>query len=609
MFCYRTRQNRPLVLTNLNNSVGKSYTYTYQHDGNQITKDDGEKTNSYMYNNIGQLLSEIDGYSDPNTNSYNSTNYTYDSKGNRILETNASELGMQYETNYNYDRNNKLLQTSKDDISLNSTAITSYEYDSNGNMLFKGIEEYTDQYSGVNEDISLTTPGSNSDVDYYTYYSYNTRNQLKQVENDKAKAIYRYDAVGRRISKTINEQTTNQRWDGSNIVSESGANSAVYYRGRNIIAQNASDDISYYIYNGHGDTISLANTSGTIIADADYSAFGIGGESLADYTPFRYCGEYTDDETGLVYLRNRYYDSSSGRFTQEDPIHSGVNWYAYCGNNPVNFIDPWGLKYLLSGLSDENQQKFLNLTISTANDSRYRIDDDGYLCFDPSMENTMGGDPTDAASVINSIIESDAIIDVVVGDKDNFSPGVIVDGKKIMISSKNFSDYLYTDKEQRTGTVQLTQNTLDGNETDVGMNDFDVDFAGKKLKLSAKYTLAHESTHASAWIYALEKNMMVSSEGGFGQPYTFTYDSYCFYTEGIAILVGNATMLQLGTPMLKLDARGTGAYCDGETEKIYGGNQSYGGFNKEGEAARYISRYYYYTHGINLYYRNEMWRN
>ena len=43
-----------------------------------------------------------------------------------------------------------------------------------------------------------------------------------------------------------------------------------------------------------------------------------------------------------AYLRNRYYDPSIGRFTTEDPVKDGDNWYAYCGNNPVNRIDPNG---------------------------------------------------------------------------------------------------------------------------------------------------------------------------------------------------------------------------------------------------------------------------
>ena len=58
---------------------------------------------------------------------------------------------------------------------------------------------------------------------------------------------------------------------------------------------------------------------------------------------FGYCGEYTDQETGLIYLRNRYYSPTTGRFITEDPIRDGLNWYAYCENNPIMFVDHWGL--------------------------------------------------------------------------------------------------------------------------------------------------------------------------------------------------------------------------------------------------------------------------
>jgi len=46
---------------------------------------------------------------------------------------------------------------------------------------------------------------------------------------------------------------------------------------------------------------------------------------------------------GLLYMRQRYYDPVVGRFLTEDPIRDGLNWYAYCGNNPVNGVDPTGL--------------------------------------------------------------------------------------------------------------------------------------------------------------------------------------------------------------------------------------------------------------------------
>ena len=63
----------------------------------------------------------------------------------------------------------------------------------------------------------------------------------------------------------------------------------------------------------------------------------------ADTNPFRYCGEYFDEETGFVYLRARYYSPDIGRFVSEDPIKDGNNWYVYCGNNPLCFLDSTGM--------------------------------------------------------------------------------------------------------------------------------------------------------------------------------------------------------------------------------------------------------------------------
>lgn len=53
------------------------------------------------------------------------------------------------------------------------------------------------------------------------------------MKSDKTEAIYKYDPIGRRESKTVNGKTTTHRWDGSNIVSEAGENPTVYYMGIN----------------------------------------------------------------------------------------------------------------------------------------------------------------------------------------------------------------------------------------------------------------------------------------------------------------------------------------------------------------------------------------
>jgi RHS repeat-associated protein len=54
-----------------------------------------------------------------------------------------------------------------------------------------------------------------------------------------------------------------------------------------------------------------------------------------------------DAESGLYYYRARYCDYSTGRFLQPDPTgyEDGINWYLYCGNNPILYVDPFGLDW------------------------------------------------------------------------------------------------------------------------------------------------------------------------------------------------------------------------------------------------------------------------
>ena len=76
----------------------------------------------------------------------------------------------------------------------------------------------------------------------------------------------------------------------------------------------------------------------------------IGSETGSNH---RFCGglgHTTDSDTGLIYMRARYYDPTIGRFASEDPSKNGENWYVYCGDNPVGNVDADGKRFNAIGV-------------------------------------------------------------------------------------------------------------------------------------------------------------------------------------------------------------------------------------------------------------------
>ncbi len=95
-------------------------------------------------------------------------------------------------------------------------------------------------------------------------------------------------------------------------------------------------DLNGSAYVDTGDTAEINGQFGG--TDASYDVSGTGAFS----NEWRFTGEQRDSDSGLYYLRARYYDPGTGRFMSQDPLPSG-NLYAYVGNNPLNFVDPSGL--------------------------------------------------------------------------------------------------------------------------------------------------------------------------------------------------------------------------------------------------------------------------
>jgi RHS repeat-associated protein len=117
------------------------------------------------------------------------------------------------------------------------------------------------------------------------------------------------------------------------------------------VTENGSTTTSYPLYDVHGNMIATvqkgsSGTSWTIHDQRSYDVWGSVRSGATTGGPRgRYCanlGHVQDDESGLVYMRARYYEPGTGRFISEDPALDGANWYTYCANIPNNCADRTG---------------------------------------------------------------------------------------------------------------------------------------------------------------------------------------------------------------------------------------------------------------------------
>ena len=272
-----------------------------------------------------------------------SNQYTYGSVGIKEKTSNGI-IEM-----YNYDIAKRIKQYSKAGM-----VVKTYSYDNDGNIYISGT---TPVYEN-----QLLTSFNGETIVYTNGYmtKYGNRNVL--FENNRLmnynNITFTYDGLGRRKTKTTSSgYTTNYYYQGNRLLKEekSGNQSIDYIYGLNGLIGFVYQGVNYiYVKNALNDIERIYKENGELVAKYSYDPFGntvieLNTYDIAVINPFRYRGYYYDNETGLFMVGHRYYNPEWGRWIQPDDIEyldptniNGLNLYAYCNNDPVNYFDPDG---------------------------------------------------------------------------------------------------------------------------------------------------------------------------------------------------------------------------------------------------------------------------
>ena len=173
-------------------------------------------------------------------------------------------------------------------------------------------------------------------------------------------ASFVYNATGRRRQATFNATTTSFLNDGPNLAQDLQAGSAVatYLNGLAVdstVATTTSGGTQARLPDALGSTVALTDASGNVVTDYTHDPYGSPATlGAASANRIGYAGREIDP-TGLSFNRNRYYNPGLGRFTSEDPIGLGggqTNRWAYVGNDPFGFRDPYGLNRVTDAIGD-----------------------------------------------------------------------------------------------------------------------------------------------------------------------------------------------------------------------------------------------------------------
>lgn len=378
-------------MQSIQDTPGASVSYTYDLVDRVVREEqvlDGLTTViENTYDELDRRIRRTVNGQDPTTYAYDlagrltgityrgqTTSYIWDAAGRLTRKNMPNGISVNYEYDLN-DRETRISYQRTDGILIEDIA---YEYDAAGQRIRRtstvgSVPEspFTATYNAADRMTGITlNPGTaqaktyaltydangnlaqktnSADASDTTTYTWDSQNRLIGIQGSGLTATFRYDALNRRVEKTLNGQSVRYVYDGPQAIMEitGGQN-------MNLLTGLDTDEVIAR-YTQSGRTIYLQDALMSVIAQTredqsvqNFYGYSPYGEALPTTDDQGNALEYTgreNDGMGLYYYRARYYDPILKRFVSEDPIGlaGGLNLYGYVGGSPTNLIDPSGM--------------------------------------------------------------------------------------------------------------------------------------------------------------------------------------------------------------------------------------------------------------------------
>jgi RHS repeat-associated protein len=299
-------------LPDLNKALGVTNdAYTYDENGSLHSIADNQRnlnSRTMGYDDLGRLTTVLA------PQSWGTATYDYDGIDN-LTKSTITGGGSARTLTHNFDANNRLGSILGTGEPFNAY----YSYDSQGNV-------------ATRRDLG---------------YTFDIANRMTAVNG---RATYLYDGLGHRFSTVTSTTNVVQVYTQAGQLLQTGAagttGTRYIYLHNRVLAEVAGGTVTFNHTDALGSPVAQTSGTGALLNNTTYEPYGY--VSAGTKHNIGFTGHVNDNESGLIYMQQRYYDPIAGRMLSIDPVATDANTggsfnrYKYAENNPYRYVDPDG---------------------------------------------------------------------------------------------------------------------------------------------------------------------------------------------------------------------------------------------------------------------------